>query len=251
MQIQNLCFSYGKKAVLTDLTLTLTPGKLICILGNNGSGKTTLLHLMARQLSPKSGSMICGGKEISHYSRKEYAKLVTLLPQNPLIPALSVYDLVSCGRYPYLDLSRRLQPADRKAILDALQATDTLSFADKSLCTLSGGECRSAFLAMAYAQDTPYLLLDEPTTHLDAAHSISLMQRLSALAQSGKCVVAVLHDIPLALQYANTLILLKEGRCLFSGSVSDAIETDMLYTALEVHCHAVSAGGDTAYYLTK
>ena len=168
IQLDDLCFSYGGRTVLNNISAAFSPGKLYAVLGPNGSGKTTLIRLLSRLLLPDSGSLTLDEKSYTCYGRKEFARQLALLPQTRPIPAISVQDLVSHGRFPYLGLSRTPGRADLEAVDRAMAAVNVQAFAGRDLRRLSGGERQRVYLALLLAQDTRYVLLDEPTTYLDA-----------------------------------------------------------------------------------
>ncbi len=245
IELQTVSFSYGKTPVLSEISLALEPGKLYAVLGPNGCGKTTLMKLLARLEQPKSGTIFLDGK--SDYSRNEFAKRLALMPQGRNIPDTTVFELVCCGRYPHTDFSRRLREADFQIVEIALKATDSDTLAHKRLKKLSGGERQRAYLAMLLAQDTPYVLLDEPTTHLDIACAFQTMELLKQMRDSGKCVVAVLHDLDLALKYADEILLMHRGKLLSKASPEQTVESGMLDRVFGVRCIPIIRDGQREY----
>ncbi len=222
IKTENISFFYGKKQVLKDISLEFEKGKLYAVIGPNGSGKTTLLHLLARLHKP-IGTLTLDGENHDNIPRRDFAKRLALLPQERSIPDMTAFDLVSAGRYPYLDISRRLGEQDLVAVKKAMTATNTEQFANNSLKKLSGGERQRAYIAMLMAQATPYVLLDEPTSHLDISHAFEVMELLSKMRNDGKCVIAVLHDLSLALKYADEVIVLQNGDVRATGAPSDIV----------------------------
>ncbi len=247
MEMNQVSFSYGKTPCLKNINLSLEPGKFYAIIGPNGSGKTTLIKLLARLTTPKSGEILLNGKPYGAFGRKEFARQVALLPQGRNTPNISVADLVSYGRYPYLDASRRLTDADRAAVDSALKATGTAEFAARNLKKLSGGERQRVYLAMLCAQDTPYVLLDEPATHLDAASSFSMMAELGRMRSLGKCVVAVLHDLPMAFRFADEIILMDKGEILSVAPPEETVQSSPLEAVFGVVPVAVTLNGNRMY----
>ncbi len=233
IKANNLSFFYGKKQVLKDISLKFEQGKVYAIIGPNGSGKTTLLQLLARLQKP-IGTLTLDSENYENIIRLDFAKKLALLPQERSIPDMSVYDLVSSGRYPYLDISRKLSTEDIAVVKNALTATNTEEFAQRSMKKLSGGERQRAYIAMLMAQDTPYVLLDEPTSHLDISYAFEIMELLSKMRDSGKCVIAVLHDIPLAMKYADEVIILQDGEVKAVGSPSDIMNGDYIESVFRV-----------------
>ena len=239
IQLDDLCFSYGGRTVLHDISATFSPGKLYAVLGPNGSGKTTLIRLLSRLLLPDSGSLTLDGKSYACFGRKEFSRQLALLPQTRPIPAISVQDLVSHGRFPYLGLSRTPGKADIDAVERAMAAVNVLDFAGRDLRQLSGGERQRVYLALLLAQDTRYVLLDEPTTYLDASAQFSVMENLKRMSQDGKCVIAVLHDLNLALSFSDEICLLDQGRIAAFGPPEELVEQGVLDRVFSIRCRSV------------
>ncbi len=242
MTLQKVSFSYGKRPILQDISFSFTPGKFYALLGPNGCGKTTLIKLLSRQTMPGSGSLTLDGRDYRELHRREFAAQVALMPQGRNIPDTTVYELACCGRYPHLDFSRRLRETDLRIVEKALRATDTADLAQKRLRRLSGGERQRAYLAMLLAQETPWVLLDEPTTHLDIACAFRTMELLQQMRDSGKCVIAVLHDLDLALKYADEVLLLHRGGIAASGAPGEIVKSGHLERVFGVRC--IPAGQD-------
>ncbi len=243
MEIKQVSFAYGRTPCLKNIDLSLEPGKFYAVIGPNGSGKTTLIKLLSRLTKPKSGEILLDGKGYGDFGRKEFARQVALLPQGRNTPNVSVAELVSYGRYPYLDASRRLMEADRTAVDAALKATGTEGLADRNLKKLSGGERQRVYMAMLCAQETPYVLLDEPATHLDAASSFSLMAQLCRMRREGKCVVAVLHDLSMAFRFADEIILMNKGEILSVATPEETVKTAPLAAVFGVKPVPVTVSG--------
>lgn len=249
IRLDDLTFSYGGQTVLHNISASFMPGKLYAVLGPNGSGKTTLIRLMSRLLLPESGSLSLDGKPYANYGRKEFARQLALLPQTRPIPAISVQDLVSHGRFPYLGLSRTPGEADQAAVAQAMEAVNVQSFAERDLRQLSGGERQRVYLALLLAQDTRYVLLDEPTTYLDASAQFAVMENLKRMSQNGKCVIAVLHDLNLALRFCDELCILHQGRLAASGAPEAMVDGGMLDKVFSVHCRSVFVDGAKEYII--
>ncbi len=247
IEVKNVSFAYGKAKILKGLNLKLKPGKLYAVIGPNGSGKTTLIKLLSAQGKPAEGELFLDEKPYKAFGRKEFAKKVALLPQGRNTPDISVYDLVCHGRYPYLDFTRKMAEADITTVAVALKATDTESFAERNVKRLSGGERQRVYMAMLYAQDTPYVLLDEPTTHLDISYQFQIMHTLEKMKSEGKCVVAVLHELSMALKYADEIILMSEGRIVSVASPQEMVESGNLDRIFGVECHCVEANDRKEY----
>ena len=249
IQLDNLCFSYGGRTVLNNISAAFSPGKLYAVLGPNGSGKTTLIRLLSRLLLPDSGSLTLDEKSYTCYGRKEFARQLALLPQTRPIPAISVQDLVSHGRFPYLGLSRTPGRADLEAVDRAMAAVNVQAFAGRDLRRLSGGERQRVYLALLLAQDTRYVLLDEPTTYLDASAQFSVMENLKRMSQDGKCVIAVLHDLNLALSFADEICLLDQGRIAAFGAPEALVEQGVLDRVFSIRCRSVVVDGIKEYII--
>lgn len=249
IQLDNLCFSYNGHTVLHQLSASFSPGRLYAILGPNGSGKTTLIRLLGRLLQPESGSLSLDGKSFSGYGRKEFARQLALLPQSRPIPAISVQDLVSHGRFPYLGLSRTPGKEDQTAVAQAMAAVNVQTLAERDLRQLSGGERQRVYLALLLAQDTRYVLLDEPTTYLDASAQFAVMENLKRMSQSGKCVIAVLHDLNLALSFCDEICLLDQGSIAAFGTPESIVESGVLDRVFSIRCRCVSVDGIKEYII--
>ena len=249
IQLDNLCFSYGGRTVLNNISAAFSPGKLYAVLGPNGSGKTTLIRLLSRLLLPDSGSLTLDEKSYTCYGRKEFARQLALLPQARPIPAISVQDLVSHGRFPYLGLSRTPGKDDLDAVERAMAAVNVQAFAGRDLRQLSGGERQRVYLALLLAQDTRYVLLDEPTTYLDASAQFSVMENLKCMSQDGKCVIAVLHDLNLALSFADEICLLDQGRIAAFGAPEALVEQGVLDRVFSIRCRSVVVDGIKEYII--
>ena len=249
IQLDDLNFSYGGRTVLHNISAAFSPGKLYAVLGPNGSGKTTLIRLLSRLLLPDSGSLTLDEKGYESYGRKEFARQLALLPQTRPIPAISVQDLVSHGRFPYLGLSRTPGKDDLDAVERAMAAVNVQAFAGRDLRQLSGGERQRVYLALLLAQYTRYVLLDEPTTYLDASAQFSVMENLKCMSQDGKCVIAVLHDLNLALSFADEICLLDQGRIAAFGAPEALVEQGVLDRVFSIRCRSVVVDGIKEYII--
>ncbi len=220
-----LDLAYGDRQIVTGLSLTVPPGKLTVIVGANASGKSTLLRGLARLLTPTRGAVYLDGKPIHQMPTREVATLLGVLPQTPIAPdAIAVTDLVGRGRYPHQGWFRRWTTEDDAAVAEALNATDTADLAGRAVDELSGGQRQRVWIAMALAQDTQLLLLDEPTTYLDINHQVEVLDLLTDLVrQRGRTVVVVLHDLNLACRYADHIVAMKSGHIVAEGSPGDVM----------------------------
>ncbi len=220
-----LGLAYGDRTVIDSLDLTVRPGAITSIVGANGCGKSTLLRSLARLLQPKRGQVLLDGKSLHEQPTKEIAKVLGLLPQSPTAPeGIVVADLVGRGRHPHQGMLGRWSPRDYEVVAESLAATDTTELADRPVDELSGGQRQRVWIAMALAQETDILLLDEPTTYLDVANQLEVLDLLIDLnARKGTTVVMVLHDLGLAARYSDELIAMRSGAILAQGSPRDVV----------------------------
>ena len=242
IQITNLTAGYGNEPILRDLTLSIPEGSVTAITGCNGCGKTTLLRVLTGQLPAASGNITLLGKDLTAYGRKELARTAALLPQTRNIPDLTVETLVEHGRYPHLGLSRRLSEKDRDMVRTAMAQTDVTHLARRQLRELSGGQQQRAFLAMALAQDTPLIMLDEPTTHLDLNRQFELLELIRQLRRQGKTIVLVLHDLDHALRCSDQLILLEKGHLVQQGTPPQLLESGALERVFQISIREAEGG---------
>ncbi|MDX2229555.1 MAG: ABC transporter ATP-binding protein [Leptolyngbyaceae cyanobacterium bins.349] len=235
---RSLSLSYDQTTIVRDLTLSIPNGKITVLVGANGCGKSTLLRGLARLLKPTQGAVYLDGKSIAQCSTKWVAQQVGLLPQSPTAPeGLTVRDLVAQGRYPYQNWMQQWSSQDERYVQEALAITDLVELGDRPLDTLSGGQRQRAWIAMTLAQNTPILLLDEPTTFLDLAHQIEVLDLLHDLnQQQGRTIVMVLHDLNHACRYADHLIAMKAGQIFAAGAPQRIITTDTVQAVFNLHC---------------
>lgn len=228
VELRNLSAGYPNHPVLDDITLSIPEGQVSVILGPNGCGKTTLLKTLCGILTPQKGEIRFWGEDLRALSPQQLAQKVAYLAQGRQIPDITVQRLVLHGRFPYLHYPRRYGKADYDHVQQAMEAMEIAHLADVPVQKLSGGQQQKVYLAMALAQDTPVVLLDEPTTYLDITHQMQAMEQAKALTALGKTVVMILHDLPGALRTADNLILMAEGRILAQGT------PDALYTGGQI-----------------
>lgn len=238
IQADHLTLSYGKKPVFADLSLLIPAGKITVFIGSNGSGKSTLLRSLARLIKPQHGTIILDGESIAKLPTKEVARRLAILPQGPIAPeGLTVHQLVKQGRYPYQSFLQQWSAEDEKMVKRALEVTHMEEFSDRAVDSLSGGQRQRAWIAMTLAQNTPTILLDEPTTYLDMTHQIEILDLLYDLnEQEGRTIVMVLHDINLACRYAHHIIAVKEGEIYASGAPEEIVDGDLIQQVFNMKC---------------
>jgi iron complex transport system ATP-binding protein len=220
-----LSAGYGDSDILQELDFVVPPGKITVIVGANACGKSTLLRAMSRLLAPRHGEVLLDGKSVHRIPPRELARTMGLLPQSPIAPeGIAVADLVSRGRHPHQGLFSRWTRKDDEAVRVALDATKTADLAERPVDELSGGQRQRVWIAMALAQETGILLLDEPTTFLDINHQIEVLDLLTDLNHArGTTIVMVLHDLNLAARYADHLVAMAGGRIHVSGTPEEVL----------------------------
>ncbi|MDO4732387.1 MAG: ABC transporter ATP-binding protein [Bacillota bacterium] len=228
IEVKQLCAAYGKKEILHDLSLSFEKGRLTSVIGVNGCGKSTLLKAILRMLPLCSGEIRIDGRLITELPRDALARKVACLPQGRATPDMTVQQLVLHGRFPHLKYPRRYGQRDYAIAGSAMEQVGVAEYAHRPLRALSGGMRQNAYIAMALAQGTEYILLDEPTSYLDIAHQLELMKLLRGLADEGKGIVSVLHDLPMALRFSDRIILLHAGRLLCQAAPEAFREGELL-----------------------
>ncbi|SEP00734.1 ABC transporter ATP-binding protein [Trujillonella endophytica] len=233
--------AYDDRVVVHDLDLALTEGSFTAIVGPNGCGKSTLLKALGRLLRPASGQVLLDGRAIAKTSTREVARVLGLLPQTPTAPdGLTVADLVARGRHPHQSFLRQWSRDDELAVAESLAWTDMTELADRPVEALSGGQRQRAWISMALAQGTDLLLLDEPTTYLDMAHQIDVLELVARLhAERGRTIVVVLHDLNLAARYAQRLVAMRDGVLVASGTPSEVLTEQLMADVFELEARVV------------
>jgi len=227
LEARSVSLAYDGTTIVPELTVAVPPGSFTVVIGPNACGKSTLLRGLSRLLAPAAGSVVLDGRDISSYPAKEVARRLGLLPQSALAPdGITVADLVGRGRYPHQSLLRQWSSADEIAVREALDATGTAELSARPVDALSGGQRQRVWVAMVLAQQTDLLLLDEPTTYLDVAHQVELMELFAELNARGRTVVAVLHDLNHAARYASHIIAMRDGRIVAEGAPRDVITSE-------------------------
>ncbi|MFF4186978.1 ABC transporter ATP-binding protein [Streptomyces sp. NPDC001691] len=227
---RELTLAYEDRTVVRDLDLAVPDGRVTVIVGPNACGKSTTLRALGRLLKPRGGAVLLDGTELARLPTRRIAQSIGLLPQSPVAPeAITVADLVSRGRQPHQHWWQQWSQADESAVTDAMERTDVTALADRPVDELSGGQRQRVWIAMALAQETDVLLLDEPTTYLDIAHQVEVMDLVRQLNhERGRTVVMVLHDLNQAARYADHLVAMKAGRIVAEGRPEDVVTADLV-----------------------
>ncbi|WP_165313195.1 Fe(3+) dicitrate ABC transporter ATP-binding protein FecE [Vibrio ziniensis] len=232
---ENLVVGYGKVPIVKGVNITVPEGKITALLGPNGCGKSTLLKALSRILSAQNGAVLWNDEKIEQISSRQLAQQLALLPQSQEPPeGVTVRDAVSYGRSPYTGFWGQLSERDKAIVEQSMKATGVESFAERAVTDLSGGQRQRVWLAMTLAQDTDYILLDEPTTYLDMNHQVELMKLLRKLNQQGKTIVTVLHDINQACRYCDHLIVMQEGQVMSEGAPDVVLTSELLAKVFEL-----------------
>lgn len=241
LEAKGLGLSYGGDFIFENLDLTVPIGKITVFIGSNGCGKSTLLRSMARLLKPQRGSVVLNGADIASLSTKDVARKLAILPQGPTAPeGLTVMQLVKQGRYPYQSWLRQWSREDEEAVTAALASTGLTELADRTVDSLSGGQRQRAWIAMTLAQETPLILLDEPTTYLDLTHQIEVLDLLYELnVQEQRTIVMVLHDINLACRYADHIVAIRDGSIKAKGAPGEIINSELMQTVFQLPCEII------------
>lgn len=252
IELQQISFSYpGQPPLLQEISTCLETKKVTTILGPNGCGKSTLLKIACRLLKPSSGHILLNGQDIQHLKNKELAKQIALLSQTNQPPEITVEDLVTYGRYPHQHYGQGLDQQDQIIINHALQQVKADSYRHCMVSQLSGGQRQRAYIAMALAQDTNIIYLDEPTTYLDINIRFEIMELVRTLNQAGKTIVMVLHDLNLALAYSDTIILMDQGRIQTQGTPQQVIATGLIDQVFQIQTHMFEKNGETFYHFAQ
>jgi iron complex transport system ATP-binding protein len=235
-----LTLAYDHRTVSSGLSVAIPDGSFTVIIGPNACGKSTLLRALAGLLTPRAGQVVLDGAAISSYRSKEVARRLGLLPQTAVAPdGISVADLVARGRYPHQRLLRQWTPEDEQQVAAAMDATGVTALADRAVDELSGGQRQRVWMAMALAQQTGILLLDEPTTYLDIAHQVDILDLCADLNDEGRTLVAVLHDLNQATRYATHLIAMKAGAVVAAGDPS-IVTADLVEDVYGLPCEVIA-----------
>lgn len=242
LETRQLTLAYDEAAVIANLDLAIPAGRITALVGRNGCGKSTLLRALARLMKPRGGAVYLDNAAISKLSTKEVAKRLGILPQGPVAPeGITVRDLVAQGRYPHQSWLQQWSVEDERMVTQALALTGMADLADRSVDTLSGGQRQKAWIAMALAQGTSLLLLDEPTTFLDIAHQFEVLQLLQKLnAEEGRTIVIVIHDLNHAARFTHHMVMIDEGKVIIEGAPPEVMTPAMIRQVFEVEAEVLT-----------
>jgi len=241
LNAHNLTLAYENVLIIENMGLTIPAGRITALVGPNGCGKSTLLRGISRLLKPRQGNVLLESQDIWKLPTKELAKLLGILPQGPVAPeGLTVHELVAQGRYPHQSWLQQWSPEDERITRDALEITNITEFADRPVDTLSGGQRQRAWIAMTLAQDSEIILLDEPTTFLDLAYQIEVLDLLHQLnIERQKTIVMVLHDLNHACRYADYLVAVRAGRINAQGEPSQVVTENLVREVFGIDCKII------------
>lgn len=252
IELQNLKFAYPCQApLLQNINATFAEKQITTILGPNGCGKSTLLQLTCRLLHPSAGKILLRGQDIHHMKSKDLARQIALLSQTNHPPEITVEDLVAYGRYPHQKYGQGLQKQDHIIIDHAIRQVKAENYRHRLVSNLSGGQRQRAYIAMALAQDTDIIFLDEPTTYLDINIRFEIMDLVRKLNQAGKTIIMVLHDLNLALEYSDTIFLMDQGQIRMHGTPQQIVASGLLDQIFHIRTHVFEEDGQLFYHFAK
>ena len=250
LSFHQVCASYGKHPVLDRIDFSLTPHKLTAVVGRNGSGKSTLVSCVNQEL-PYTGEILFFDRNLAVMTPRERAQLISILPQTLPSPAVTVEELASFGRQPYLDFGKRMSPKDRQAVDAALEAIGIAGLRHQLVAELSGGERQKAYLAMVLAQNTRVMILDEPTTYMDMACESAFFRLLDTLKAKRKITfLVIMHNLSQAVRYADRIIVLDGGRVRYQGDTQACVDNSVLESVFQVRQHRTVENGETFIFFT-
>lgn len=242
LEANSLVTGYDKKIIIDGIDIKIPSNKISVIIGANACGKSTLLKTLVRLIKPKSGNVLIDGKKITEIPTKKLAQTIGLLPQSPIVPeGITVVDLVTRGRFPYQSFGKSMTSEDFKAVQNAIEMMGITELADRCVDELSGGQRQRVWIAMALAQDTDILFLDEPTTYLDLQYQVEILDLLTDLNKKfGTTIVMVLHELNLTARYADYLFALKKGTIVAEGTPNDIVTSDLIKEVFNLDCSVIN-----------
>ncbi|OAB43574.1 ABC transporter ATP-binding protein [Paenibacillus antarcticus] len=237
---EDVTIKYDDRVISQNLSVKIPDGSFTVIVGPNACGKSTLLRTLSKLIKPSAGQVVLDGKGITTYKSKEVARSLGLLPQSSTAPdGITVANLVAHGRYPYQNFIKQWTEEDEAAVMSAMQLTHTSELSHRFVDELSGGQRQRVWVAMVLAQQTPLLLLDEPTTYLDIAHQIELLELFTDLNQQGRTIIAVLHDLNHSARYANHIIAMKNGQIIAQGAPREVVTEQLVEEVFGLKCKII------------
>lgn len=248
VELQSVSAGYPGRVVLEDVSFSIQPGKVLALLGPNGCGKSTLLRTIPGLSPLLGGEILLDGKPLTDYTLRQAAQKIAYLPQSRAVPSITGRRMVLHGRFPYLSYPRRYRREDYAAVDWALELSDALELADRPLPELSGGQRQKVYLAMALAQETETILMDEPTTYLDIRHQLEVLALTRRLAESGRAVVLALHDLCLALSMADQIAVLDEGCLLALGTPEEIYQSRLLERVMGIRLDRAAGPDGWRYF---
>ena len=252
IELKDLCFSFDNKIIFNNLNAVFEKGEFCSIIGPNGSGKTTLLKLLSGKYKAKSGNISIDGTDISIIRRTDLSKKIAVLPQERNKPAITVYDLIASGRYPYHGTFGKYNSSDNEIILSSAGKAGVYDLLDSDVRFLSGGERQRVYIASVLAQDTPYIIFDEPCTFLDIYNKFEIMTCFKNICRSGKGIIAVIHDLTFALKYSDKILILDRENDISEFLSPDEIyESGLIEKVYNVKCHKTFVDGQIEYVITS
>ena len=228
LKVTNLSAGYGKNTVISEVSFSVSKGSFVSIIGKNGSGKSTLIKSIAGLINKSDSTVFIDGTDIKTLKRNDFAKKVSLLSQIRNLPDMTVEQLVLHGRFPYVSNYGRYSKTDKEIAENMILKMGLSDFKERPLKTLSGGQIQKAYIALALTQSTDYILFDEPTTFLDISHQISFMNILKNLTENGKGILAVMHDLPLAFNFSDYIMVMDEGRIVSFDTPENTMKSDIV-----------------------
>ena len=234
IRLENVYAGYNNKVILKDINITFEDGKITTIIGPNGSGKSTIIKVISRIIRPFDGKIFIDDKPLHEMSLKDLARIVSVLHQMRTVPSIDVETLVSSGRFPYTGFFKKLDRDDKYLVEKAMKEVDIIKFRHKNLREMSGGERQKAFIAMTLAQDTKFILLDEPTTFLDINHQLDILRLMQKLKKMGKTIIMVLHDLTQAISYSDKIVVIDNGRVVDADVPSKIVERGIVDRVFKV-----------------